>query len=424
MTFTKVKKPEGVTVTLCMIVKNEEKVIERCLQSMLPYIDRYDITDTGSTDNTKQIIKDFFDKHGVPGEVHEMEWLGFGKSRTQSLRNCDHKATYAWVIDADDQVTGDFRYPDVMDADGYSLRIKRGDFSWFRNQIFRADGTWEYVGVLHEYADCPSKRNTMKNARLVNEGYFIDARTEGHRNQIVTPKEKYTNDALVLEDALNNPESVNYEPDNVRYMFYLGQSWFDAQEYEKSLAAYENRVTKGGWEEEVYYSLYRIGICKTILQRPEMEVAKAYLDAWAYRPIRGEALCQLARLYRMNGKPRHGYIYASMAAKLPFPSSDILFIEEDVYQWKAKDELASTAYYALQYEEGYHAASSLIDNKFVPESERPRIVSNREHYVSKIKEIASHVLVPSKPAVQQKTTSQKKISVSPKKYKAKKRQSR
>ena len=37
------------TVTLCMIVKDEKPVIERCLRSMAPYIDRYDITDTGST---------------------------------------------------------------------------------------------------------------------------------------------------------------------------------------------------------------------------------------------------------------------------------------------------------------------------------------------------------------------------------------
>ena len=48
------------TVTLCMIVKDEEHIIRDCLSSIAPYIDRYDISDTGSTDRTKEIIKELF----------------------------------------------------------------------------------------------------------------------------------------------------------------------------------------------------------------------------------------------------------------------------------------------------------------------------------------------------------------------------
>ena len=85
-----------------MIVKNESHIIHESLESMLPYIDRYDISDTGSPDNTKEIIKESFAKHNIPGEVYDIPWEGFGKSRTNALRNCDGKADYAWVIDADD----------------------------------------------------------------------------------------------------------------------------------------------------------------------------------------------------------------------------------------------------------------------------------------------------------------------------------
>ena len=48
----KKKTPKDKTITLCMIVKDETHIIKECLESMLPYIDRYDITDTGSTDGT------------------------------------------------------------------------------------------------------------------------------------------------------------------------------------------------------------------------------------------------------------------------------------------------------------------------------------------------------------------------------------
>ena len=68
------------SVTLCMIVKNEEHIIKECLESIYKHIDRYDISDTGSTDKTKEIIKEFFDEKGVHGEVYDIPWKGFGKS--------------------------------------------------------------------------------------------------------------------------------------------------------------------------------------------------------------------------------------------------------------------------------------------------------------------------------------------------------
>ena len=144
------------TVTLCMIVKNEEHIIRECLESMAPYIDRYDISDTGSTDKTKEIIKEFFEEKGIPGEVHDIPWEGFGKSRTKSLENAKSGgAEFAWVIDADDKLDGDFVYPNEFGQhDSYALNIHRGDFNWWRNQIFKLSSGWKYVGVLHEYADC------------------------------------------------------------------------------------------------------------------------------------------------------------------------------------------------------------------------------------------------------------------------------
>ena len=61
------------TVTLCMIVKDEEHIIRDCLSSIAPYIDRYDISDTGSSDKTKEIIKEFFEEKGIDGFLYETE---------------------------------------------------------------------------------------------------------------------------------------------------------------------------------------------------------------------------------------------------------------------------------------------------------------------------------------------------------------
>ena len=384
------KTPKDKTITLCMIVKNETHIIKECLESMLPYIDRYDITDTGSTDGTPELIKEFFDEHGIEGEVYLSDWKGFGDhagkmgSRTESLRNCDGKADYGWVIDADDYVVGDFQFPEVMDKDSYSLRIGREEFTWWRTQIFKMDTGWKYVGVLHEYAECGGK-NPPETDRIFGD-YHVTARTEGARNVGITTQEKYTKDAENLEEALKD------EPENSRYVFYLAQSYFDSQQYEKSLEAYIKRAEMGGGEEEVFYSLYRAAMIKALLNRPWPEIQQQFLDAYDYRPLRAEPLYQIARIYRqVHDKPRLAYMFAKMALEIPYPKDDILFISDDVYKWQLLDEVGASAYYAGKPHVGYHACKRLIDEKLVPEEDMPRVIENFNQYEKVVTAIQSQI---------------------------------
>ena len=388
------KRPDGVTVTLCMIVKDETHIIKECLESMLPYIDRYDITDTGSTDGTPELIKEFMDTHGVPGEVYLSDWKGFGKSRTEALENCQGKANYAWMIDADDMIDGTFKYPPQMDADAYSIRLGRPDFSWYRNQIFKVDDPsrkWHYVGVLHDYAtmiDVPPQ-----NMRIIKwEGdYYVNARTLGNRNVGIDPVEKYSRDAEVLHSALNNAEDPHYEPNNVRYQFYLAQSYFDSQQWDKALEAYQKRADMGGWEEEIWFSLFRVAIIRGIKGDMWPVIKESYLEAYNYRPIRAEPLYEISRAYRSMDKPRLAYIYAKLGCDIQYPEQDILFIAQDVYDWKMLDEFGSTAFYAGDLMNGHKACQYLV-NKLnnIPESEHGRIRQNKNSYEEQMRGIQQH----------------------------------
>ena len=376
---------ERPTVTLCMIVKDEEHIIAECLESIYKQVDRYDITDTGSSDKTKEIIKQFFDDKGIPGEVHETEWQGFGKSRTKSLENAAKGgADYAWVIDADDRLEGDFKYPKDMTADSYALNIHRGEFNWWRNQIFKLSSGWRYVGVLHEYAECKGKTDKGEQpVTLRLEGnYNIDARTMGARTQEFGDDQaaKYTRDAETLIDCLENPENPNYEPDNLRYEFYVAQSFFDAANYEKAMEWYEKRATKGGWDEEVWYCVYRVAICKCLLNKPWEQAQDHFLQAWNLRPHRAEPLYQLSRIHRQNNNPRIAYLFAKQAASIPFPKGDILFLAHDIYDWMCLDELAATAYYANDMMSGLEASNKLLEDKKFPKEHEERIVGNFQQY--------------------------------------------
>ena len=137
---------------LNMIVKNESHVIKTTLENIKQYIDYYIIVDTGSEDNTKEIIKNYFDSVNIEGEIHDIEWKNFGYNRTKALELCRNKCEYCWVIDADDIIIGDLRLPENLKLDSYSLQYG-SDFSYNRRQIFKVNKNWRYVGVLHEYPE-------------------------------------------------------------------------------------------------------------------------------------------------------------------------------------------------------------------------------------------------------------------------------
>jgi len=368
------------TITLCMIVKNESHIIHECLNSVYKYLDYWVICDTGSTDGTQDIIKKFFEEKGIPGELHQHEWKGFGHNRTEAFRACEGKADYAFVIDADDYIEGTIPFnKENMEADCYALRMGRPDFSWWRNQVFKLDAKWKYVGVLHEYAMCEKQNPTTD--RLVGN-YRVVARTMGARNLNITPIEKYKKDAELLEMALLD------EPDNTRYHFYLAQSYFDSQQWQKAEEQYARRASMGGWQEEVYYSIYRMALCKAMQEKPWPEIQQAFLDAYNYRPCRAEPLYHIAQVYRQKfNMPILAYMFARAAADIPFPQNDILFVADAIYKYAVWDEIAATAYYAGYPVVGYDACVKLLKENNIPKSEIQRIQSNLESYKKVLEQI-------------------------------------
>jgi glycosyltransferase involved in cell wall biosynthesis len=368
-------------IVLSMIVKNETHIIKECFDSLYKFIDYWVICDTGSTDGTQELIKSYFAEKGIPGELHQHEWQDFATNRTAALDLCIGKGDYAWMIDADDYLVGDMQFPHHLDFDGYSVRIKRGNFEWWRNQIFKIGIGWKYEGVLHEYAHCPGKSD-LSIAKIDYPGYHIEARTEGGaRNKGITPTEKYARDAVVLEKAIEK------EPLNSRYQFYLAQSYFDSQQWDKAFEAYDKRAKMGGWEEEVYYSLFRLAIIAMMQQKPWEQVINLFLGSYNYRPCRAEPLFHIARIYRLNGYPRIAHLYAKMGLTIPMPRHDILFIAQDVYEWQLLDELASCSYYVHAYQEGLDASKKLLASGKVPPSEIQRIQTNLAEYQKKVEEM-------------------------------------
>ena len=88
----------GQTVCLNMIVKDEAHIINRCLTSVLPLIDSWLIVDTGSTDGTQTVIREFLSE--LPGELVKRPWLNFAHNRTEALEFACSNADYLLIMDA------------------------------------------------------------------------------------------------------------------------------------------------------------------------------------------------------------------------------------------------------------------------------------------------------------------------------------
>src|SRR5262249_6727753 len=119
------------TIGLCMIVKNETKVIRQCLESTLPIVDYILVVDTGSTDGTQEIIRNFLAHHDIEGTVIDQPWRDFAYNRSFALERLRDivQVDYALVIDADDTLELDAGFDAVtfktqMSHDLYDVQIR------------------------------------------------------------------------------------------------------------------------------------------------------------------------------------------------------------------------------------------------------------------------------------------------------------
>lgn len=377
-------------LALSMIVKNEAPNIERCLESVSSSINYYVICDTGSTDNTKEIIKNFFDKKGIPGEIFDHEWEDFGTNRSKAIAACEGKAEWVMMIDADDFITGKIDASKFDDnLDGYVVRISRGEYSWYRAQVFNIARTkWWYEEPLHEYAICRQPMNVQK----LEGNYTWEVRTEGCRSRLFKDDiQKYKNDYEVLKKHLEK------DPTSARKQFYAAQSAFDARMFDVAEQEYIKRTEMGQWPEEVFFCWVRIGICREIQGKPIEQVSDAFLRAYEMKPDRAEALYHLSCIYRKNNRPRNAFMVAAQGLHIPIPQNDILFVDQAIYKWGILDEVATTAFYTGQMQLGYIACEKLLNEGFLPKEHTERIKKNKEVYTQAIQHVQNQMQQNSQP---------------------------
>lgn len=360
----------GQTICLNMIVKNEAAVIRRCLDSVLPVIDRWVIVDTGSSDGTQGIIREHL--QAVPGELYERPWRDFAANRTEALALARGKGHYTLIIDADDELAVETDTIPELTADSYTLEIADSGIVYRRPQLVKNSLPFRYEGVLHEFVTCPGAGDPahLEAIRMVRNH-------DGARRR---DPEIFRRDAALLEAVLETETSPFLI---ARYRFYLAQSYHDCGEHERALENDLIRAGLGFWDEEVFISLYRAAQTMERLGRPEEKIIAAYLRAADANPRRAEALHGAAKFCRLRERFEEGFQIASRGLGILLPPG-ALFVEPWIYEIGLLDEFAVNAYWSGHYKDCLVACLKILETGKPVGEEIRRIAANARFALGKM----------------------------------------
>ncbi|MFD3779699.1 glycosyltransferase [Streptomyces sp. NPDC058612] len=346
------------TICLCMIVKNEAAVIERCLSSVRGLIDTWVISDTGSTDGTQDLIRTAL--HGVPGELRDESWGDFGHNRSLNIARAVGRADYLLLLDADLVLRQDRAMP-ALTSDSYMLRHE-GNTEYRIKRLVRGDLPWRYVGVTHEYLTCDRDDRSEEQRNL--DALVIEDHADGGSRH-----DKFERDARLLGAELER------DPSNPRTVFYLAQTMRDMGDRAAAIRLYERRAAMGGWAEEVYYALFQAGALHA--ESGDWPAAMDALSrAWEVRPERLEACYDLVSGLRVMGRYRAAHAIAASTVGKPVPD-DLLFVQPWVYRWGLLFEYSITAYWVGDTAASLRACDQLLALPDLPDSYREQTLANR-----------------------------------------------
>ena len=358
-------------IALAMIVKDEENIIVRCLDSVKRLIDYVYIADTGSTDNTVAVILKWLETNNIKGQVVHHSWRDFASNRTRVLDEVRDLfgIDYALTIDADEILTYDEdvdleTFKKGMHHDLYRICCRYGSVEYMRDNLLKNSMPYYYKGIIHEFLEC---KMSAKNQAILHGVYNVPIQ-DSARN---ADPEKIRRDAERLEEIIKT-ETDQYML--ARYTFYLGQSYRDCKEPQKAIEAYAKRMYLKGWDQERYVSLIQSAMLKEELGYPGAEILNQYLLAREICPHRAEDLYRAAKYCYSNGRPNLALSMIQQALTIPHPVEG-LFLEDWIWQYGMKDALVVCYYYLKRYEEALELSKELL-NKLAPATEHLRIQNN------------------------------------------------
>lgn len=331
-------------ICLCAIVRNEEHVLGRMLESVRNLCTHMVIVDTGSTDNTLAVARE--GAGDVPLLLRTEEWVDFATARNQAfvaaevfLADLDPNDTWLLVVDADETLTDQgFQMPtswhgiqeqalqnqELLDAiqkghkvGAYALPVTAPDgVTNLVPRLFRLSAHYRYQGPIHEWAESDQESAlVVTEPALVIEGHF-----DSYRNQ---DEDKARRD-LELLDRLKG------ESPSARWFLYAGLTRLGLGDA-TAVLDFRNCLTFSEWPEERYVA--RVAAAKCSMRVDCDRALGLLLAAYSEIPYRAEAVVELCLCLAYWKMFNAAYVYAMLYTELPPPSGGLHI---DTRDWGAR----------------------------------------------------------------------------------------
>lgn len=375
-------------IALLMMVKNESKRILQSLKSVMGTVKSVVIYDTGSTDNTIDIIRDFCESNMLPLHLKSGIFEDFSTSRNVSLDFADQFSDidYLLLLDGNDELKRGDLLQSVADnliggegsQTGFMLsqEWKNPDNTltrYYNIRFIKARSGWRYKGSVHEYLS--------NNSKLQDYSIKLDDKItlfQDRKYDIEKSLSRYSKDKeLLMKD-------YKTDPSDGRTLFYLAQTCACLNEMDECYDFYRKRIEAGGFLEEMFHSYLRMGEVGTAIGKSWNVILDHYICAFELLG-RAEPLVKLSEYYRSQKMWKSAYMFAKKACEVEYPQNAVLFVDRRLYDYTRWHLLGIVAYYDQKYEEGRHACEIAIGEGSNLEIDR----NNLKFYHEKLKTVPS-----------------------------------
>jgi len=307
-----------------MIVKNEANVITDLFDSIINIIDSYCICDIGSTDDTINIIKKYFENKKnegvlIEGILIEEPFKNFSYNRNFALNACANMSDFILLMDADMilNIPNEFNKSSILSLPYEEFKILQYDNNNYlpNTRIIKNNGTFQYIGITHEYiisehnsghnSEHNSEHNNVhnnvhnseyngeyNNSKLTHIGKDILFITNNKNS--VSKKDKAKINIILLKDAIKE------DSNNSRYYFYLGNSYFDTNENNLAIETYKTLLKMNGCSQEKYVACIKIYEAYRNITPNTNEGISYLIQSYQYDNNRVEGIYRLIKHYHDN----------------------------------------------------------------------------------------------------------------------------
>ncbi|MBY7141952.1 glycosyltransferase [Virgibacillus sp. NKC19-3] len=352
-----------VTISLCMIVRNEEDVIGRCLESVKHLVDEINIIDTGSTDQTKEIAMDYTDR------IYDFTWVDdFAAARNFAFEHATKD--YIFWLDADDVLLEKdqrklAKMKDTLDSKtdavtmDYHLAFDEYanvTFSVRRHRLLKRERNFRWIGAVHEYLEV--------GGNIFNSDIAVTHHKLHHNSD---------RNLRIYESRL--AQGGNFTP---RDLFYFANELTDHHMFERAVYFYDKFLATGlGWLEDNITACGRLADCYLELDQPE-KALQAVFRSFAYDRPRAEFCCRLGYHFLQKGECRNAIFWYDIAARTDQPKDGMGFVNMPSFTWLPHLQLCVCYDQLGDYKSAYY--HNEIARSYRPEDQR--ILHNRQYLES------------------------------------------